>query len=142
MEPKAVHLSDFIRLALNTGCRAGELLGLEWKRVDLKVGLIHLEAQHTKTGKRRSVPLNQTARQAIISRARFRAQHCPGSIWVFCDETGDKDCIGASKLRHCMSKGWNLGFPYSRSSAYVRGMARIGRCRIGRSAGPAGPLHG
>lgn len=88
MEPKAGHLSDFIRLALNTGCRAGELLGLEWKRVDLKAGLIHLEAEHTKTGKRRSVPLNQTARQAIINRARFRAQHCPCSTWVFCDETG------------------------------------------------------
>lgn len=89
-EPKAAHLGDFIRLALNTGCRSGELLGLEWNRVDLKAGLIFLEAEHTKTGKRRSVPLNQTARQAIINRLRFRVQYHPGSLWVFCDEAGER----------------------------------------------------
>lgn len=67
------HLADFIRLALHTGMRRGEILGLEWRRVDLQAGLIHLEAEHTKTGHRRSVPLN--AHAAIINRARFRAQH-------------------------------------------------------------------
>jgi len=36
-EPNAPHLADFIQLALHTGCRAVELLGLEWRRVDLKV---------------------------------------------------------------------------------------------------------
>jgi integrase len=54
-EPQAPHLADFIRLALNTGCRKGELLRLEWTRVDLQAGLIRLEADHTKTLKRRSV---------------------------------------------------------------------------------------
>lgn len=85
---KAPHLADFIRLALSTGCRAGELLGLEWGRVDLGRGLLLLEAQHTKTARRRSVPLNADAREALLSRARWRAQHCPASRWVFCDEQG------------------------------------------------------
>ncbi len=89
-EPKAQHLPDFIRLALHTGCRKGELLGLEWKRVDLQAGLIHLEAEHTKAGKRRSIPINREARAAVIRRARYRAEQCPGSRWVFCREDGSR----------------------------------------------------
>lgn len=87
-EPNTPHLADFIRLALHTGCRKGELLGLDWWRVDLQAGLIHLEAQHTKSGKRRSIPLNKKARAAIISRAQFRAAHCPDSPWVFAHKSG------------------------------------------------------
>lgn len=88
--PRAPYLPDFIVVALHTGCRAGELLGLEWQRVDLQAGLIHLEGHHTKAGRRRSVPLNQTARRAILSRARYRAENCPASPWVFCRKSGDR----------------------------------------------------
>jgi len=87
-EPQAEHLPDFIRLAVHTGCRKGELLGLQWERVDLQAGLIHLETDHTKTRRRRSVPINADARAAILSRARFRARHCPKGEWVFCHEDG------------------------------------------------------
>ena len=38
-QTRAEYLADFIRLALHTGCRRGELLGLEWRRVDLPAGL-------------------------------------------------------------------------------------------------------
>ncbi len=89
-EPQAPHLADFIRLALHTGCRKGELLGLEWSRVDLRAGLFHLEAHHTKTRRRRSVPLNRDAREAILSRARFRAEHCPDTPWVFAHKDGSR----------------------------------------------------
>jgi hypothetical protein len=50
--------------------------------VDLQVALVHLEPGNTKTGKRRSVPLNRLAREAILNRMRFRAQHTPASPWV------------------------------------------------------------
>lgn len=83
-------LPEFIRLALNTGCRKNELTGLEWKRVDLHEGLIHLESHHTKAGKRRTIPLNRAAREAVLSRARFRAERCPDSPWVFCNARGDR----------------------------------------------------
>ena len=83
-------LPEFIRLALNTGCRKQELLGLEWRRVDLQAGLIHLEGHHTKSGKRRSVPMNMAARSAIVARAGFRAKWCPDSPWVFCDRKGER----------------------------------------------------
>ncbi len=89
-EPRSPHLPDFIRLALHTACRRGELLGLEWRRIDLQAGLIYLEAEHTKAGKRRSVPLNAIARAAIMGRLRFRAQFCPASPWVFASKSGGR----------------------------------------------------
>lgn len=85
---RAPHLADFIRLALHTGMRSGEMLGLEWSRVDLRQNLIYLETQ--KNGKRGSVPLNGTARQALLNRARFRAEHCPAAAHVFCDSRGQR----------------------------------------------------
>lgn len=84
------HLPDFIRLALHTGCQSGELLWLECNRVDLSGGLFYLEGQHTKTGRRRSSPLNQNARRALLNRARFRAEYCPTSPWVFCNKKGKR----------------------------------------------------
>lgn len=89
-EYRSPYLADLIRVALNTGCRAEELMGLEWQRVNLRANLIDLEAHHTKAGKRRSVPLNSTARQAMIARLRFRSQHCPASPWVFARKTGKR----------------------------------------------------
>ena len=89
-EPRAKHLRPFIELALHTGCRKGELLGLEWSRVDLNRDLFFLEAQHTKTARRRSVPLNKFARAALIEQARFRAKYCPDSSWVFCHKDGSQ----------------------------------------------------
>lgn len=70
---------DFIALAPHTGLRGGELLGLEWRRVDLKAAVLYLEGRGVKSGKRRSVSLNSIAREALLSRARFRAQHRPVS---------------------------------------------------------------
>lgn len=83
-------LADFIRLALNTGCRRDEMLRLEWRRVDLKANLLLLEGRNTKNGKRRSVPLNIEARTALLNLARYRAAHCPASPWVFVHPDGER----------------------------------------------------
>lgn len=87
-------LHDFIRLGLNAGMRPGEMLWLEWRRVDLQGALITFEATRAKTGQKNGkpgrVPLNQEAREAILSRARFRATHCPDSPWVFCRKDGTR----------------------------------------------------
>ncbi len=89
-DSKSPHLADFITLALHTGCRKGEMLGLEWRRVNLKDRLILLEGMHTKAGKRRSIPINNAAYGALMSRFRLRAQHCPASPWIFCHKNGVK----------------------------------------------------
>lgn len=88
--PEASHLPDFILLALNTGMRAGEILGLEWRRVDLQAGLIYLEVGDQKNGKLGSVPLNKEARAAILSRSQFRTHYCPTSPWVFAHRDGQR----------------------------------------------------
>lgn len=102
------YLADFIIMALNTGCRRGELLGLEWERVDLKRRLIHLEAQHTKTRRRRSVPLNESARKALVSRLKYRMQCCSESPWVFCTQQGTRiESIKTTWATVCRKAGIN-----------------------------------
>jgi integrase len=50
-------LTSIVTMALETGMRKGELLGLTWDRVDMSRGVIRLEV--TKSGKRREVPMRQ-----------------------------------------------------------------------------------
>lgn len=57
-------------LALETGMRAGELLGLEWSRINLKEKFVRLPI--TKNGKARDVPLSKKAVR-IIGRFPKRA---------------------------------------------------------------------
>ncbi|TRZ92726.1 MAG: site-specific integrase [Rhodocyclaceae bacterium] len=89
-EARSPHLADFIRLGLNTGCRKNEMLKLSWARVDLRGNRFFLDSEHTKSGKRRVVPLNGEARKALLGRARFRAEFCPDSIWVFAHKNGEQ----------------------------------------------------
>jgi integrase len=87
-QPKAPYLADFVVLALHTGCRSGELLNLEWPRVDLARSILLLEAQHTKTAQRRTVPLNSHALSALQSRLAWRDAHYPASAHVFLSRSG------------------------------------------------------
>jgi integrase len=59
-------LADLVTLALFTGMRQGELLGLTWGRVDRARGVVLLEI--TKSGKRREVPLNSEADAVLAHR--------------------------------------------------------------------------
>lgn len=53
------HLAALVRFALATGCRAREITGLEWERVDLDRQTAWLN--QTKNGTPRGVPLNKDA---------------------------------------------------------------------------------
>lgn len=77
------HLVNFIRLGLHTGCRRGELLGLEWSRVDRSRRLLRLEAEHTKAGRRRVVPLNDEAMAALDGQREWLRRRGIVSPWVF-----------------------------------------------------------
>ncbi len=57
------HLAALVRFALATGCRAGEITGLEWNRVDLNRKTAWLN--HTKNGTPRGVPLNEDAVEVL-----------------------------------------------------------------------------
>ncbi|GAX62381.1 site specific recombinase [Candidatus Scalindua japonica] len=52
------HLKPIVTIALHTGMRRGEILGLKWEQVDLKHGFILLDI--SKNGERREIPINTT----------------------------------------------------------------------------------
>ena len=84
------HLHDFILLSLNTGMRTGEVLGLEWNRVDFTRRTIYLGAADQKNGKPSTVPINEKAREALLNCARRRATDSPDSPWVFANRKGER----------------------------------------------------
>lgn len=77
------HLANFVRLALNTGCRKNEILGLEWERVDFEHAAFRLEPEHTKGGRRRLIPLNEMAMSALLDQREWVRRNSLGSPWVF-----------------------------------------------------------
>lgn len=90
LHAKTPLLPAFIRLALNTGCRKGELLGLEWSRVDFERRFFRLDAVHTKGRKRRVIPLNDDALSALqLLRDWVESTH-PHSPWVFTGKMGKR----------------------------------------------------
>lgn len=66
-------LAGIVTVALNTGMRRGEILGLEWDRVDFARGVIVLTPEHTKSGKGREVPMTQTMNDLLSALPQPRA---------------------------------------------------------------------
>ena len=64
-------LKDLIIFALNTGLRQDEQTSLEWIRVDLIYNTILI--QETKTGKPRTIPLNQTAINILEKKGQVKS---------------------------------------------------------------------
>ena len=60
-----------VTVALNTGMRRGEILGLTWDRVDFARGVVLLEI--TKSGRRREVPMNRAVYDVLAPLARPEA---------------------------------------------------------------------
>jgi integrase/recombinase XerD len=59
---------NIILFGLNTGCRLGELLNLQWKDIDLSERIIHIRNKEnfkTKTGKVRQMPINNKLNEII-----------------------------------------------------------------------------
>jgi integrase len=63
-----------VRYALATGCRAAEITGLEWSRVDLQRKTAWLN--HTKNGTPRGVPLNEDAIEVLKGQIGQHHQYC------------------------------------------------------------------
>ncbi len=71
-------LGALVRVAINTAMRRGELLGLEWERIDLATSRITL--YDTKNGEPRSVPVNSAVYAVLIALEPDPARR---SGWVF-----------------------------------------------------------
>lgn len=68
------HLAAIVRFALATGCRASEITGLEWNRVDLERRTAWLN--RTKNGTPRGVPLNADAVTVLEGEAGKHPSYC------------------------------------------------------------------
>lgn len=68
------HLAALVRYALATGCRASEITGLEWNRVDLARQVAWLN--RTKNGSPRGVPLNGDAVQVLKEQIGKHPRYC------------------------------------------------------------------
>ena len=77
------YLPEFCILGFTTMMRPGEMLELEWERVNFDRRVVRLEARNTKGKQRRIVPLNDDAFAALIRLRRVRNEHFPETPWVF-----------------------------------------------------------
>lgn len=67
----ADHLTPFVLLSLNTGCRRGELTGLTWSAIDLERRQLTVKAATSKGARTRYLPLNDEALDVL---ERWRRQ--------------------------------------------------------------------
>lgn len=74
-------LRPVVVLALNTGMRRGEILGLKWHDVDFKNNIITL--LDTKNGEKREVYMNEQVKTALICVRKH-----PESPYIFCNPLG------------------------------------------------------
>ena len=63
-------LKQLVALAIETGMRRGELLGLRWEHVHLAKRIVHLP--HTKNGESRDVPLSQRATATLTALSTYK----------------------------------------------------------------------
>jgi len=83
----ADHLRPIVYLAMLTGMRKGEILGLRWDEVDLGRGVIRLPGERTKNGRSKVVPLAREAAQVIRAAHKARSKGC---LYVFPGSDGGK----------------------------------------------------
>src|SRR5258708_13230757 len=71
------HMKPIVEFALSTGCRAGEILGLEWSRVELTRKAAWLDPGTTKSGYGRVIPVQAYAGVGLQAPAH---NHPPRSL--------------------------------------------------------------
>ena len=65
--PRA-YLQPIVQIAIHTGMRRGEILGMKYSWVDFARGCIRIPGESTKNGKPRTVPMNQVVRDSLAQR--------------------------------------------------------------------------
>ena len=83
MRKLSARLRPLVVLALNTGMRRGELLGLRWKDIDLVNRIITI--REAKSGEGRRIPMNGQAYKALsaLRRATIRAGRAASDVTAF-----------------------------------------------------------
>ena len=75
------YIKPIVTVAINTGMRRGEIMGLKWRDIDFKRRIIHL--YNTKNGEKREIPMNEIALNALIGVRKH-----PDSELIFVKKNG------------------------------------------------------
>lgn len=97
-----------IHMAIETGMRRGELLAIQWKHINFDTRVLHIPV--TKTGKPRSIPLTERAREILTERkalpdadARYAFPVSANAFrlaWERCKRRAERaGCVGIQGLR-------------------------------------------
>lgn len=70
-----IQAANFMKMALFTGMRRGELFRLQWQDVDFERSFIHI--RNPKGGQDQKIPLNQVARELLVAHPHT------GSLYIF-----------------------------------------------------------
>ncbi|WP_295624134.1 site-specific integrase [uncultured Nitrosomonas sp.] len=155
------HLAALIRFALATGCRAKEITGLEWSRVDLERQTAWLN--QTKNGTPRGVPLNHDAVIVLEEQLGKHPQFCftyhgkpirweiTNSAWHTALEKAGLNDFRFHDLRHTWASwhrqagtscdelkdlgGWKSRVMVDRYAKYATEHLRVAAARIERERG-------
>jgi integrase len=77
-------LKPVLTFAYYTGCRIGEILGLQWRQVDLIARIVRLEVGETKSGEGRVIPLQvEELYQGLVMLKAAQDRQFPDCSWVF-----------------------------------------------------------
>lgn len=78
------HVKPILTFGYYTGCRLGEILGLQWSQIDLLGRMIRLEPGETKNDEARIIPLQvEDLYQTLAILRADRDEHFPTFPWVF-----------------------------------------------------------
>jgi integrase len=86
------HLRALLSAALETACRVGELLSLQWSQVRFDLNEIRLAAKNTKARRARALPMSQRLRSLLeMRRLDPNGREWPATAYVFGDDaTGER----------------------------------------------------
>jgi integrase len=98
-------LKPLFVVGYHSGCRKGELTGLQWPRVHFQQGVIELEPARTKNGQGRYLPFYGDLRETLERQKAIRDAQYPDCPWVFfwhadCVQDGVRVAPG-ERIRKC-----------------------------------------
>ena len=122
-------LKAIIIAALETGCRLGELLSLQWGQVRREENIILLPAGKTKTNEARAVPLTSRLRAVLEARKHDPSGNEFGAqAYVFGNEIGERRESIREDWDECRRLAGIVGLALSRPQTRVR-LPTIGNAR-------------
>ena len=125
-------MQRLIIAALDTGCRRGELLALQWSDVSLAKGEIAIRAENAKTKRRRVLPISPRLRGVLdLMKTGPDGKEWPPTAFVFGNEIGERVGDPKTAWQVCVLRAHGHEPTYRQEQLHARPASR------GRYTGPS-----